>query len=83
MPPASTSCHHASDGLNSTKILAAGVAEDGRPMHHRGRLAVKAFWRHSLCDSALDTLAAALDQSHSDALTALLKTMARFHRGSA
>src|ERR1700733_12877097 len=31
---------------------------------------------------ALDTLAALLDQGHSDQLTALLKTMARFHRYS-
>ena len=31
---------------------------------------------------ALDTLAALLDQGHSDHLTALLKTMGRFHRYS-
>ncbi len=29
---------------------------------------------------ALDTLAALLDEGHSDQLTALLKTMARFHK---
>jgi hypothetical protein len=31
---------------------------------------------------ALDTLAALLDEGHSDQLTALLKTMARFHKYS-
>ena len=31
---------------------------------------------------ALDTLAALLDEGHSDHLTALLKTMARFHKYS-
>src|SRR5580765_3710739 len=31
---------------------------------------------------ALDTLAALLDEGHSDRLTALLKTMARFHKYS-
>src|SRR5215831_3796144 len=31
---------------------------------------------------ALDTLAALLDEGHSEQLTALLKTMARFHRYS-
>jgi hypothetical protein len=31
---------------------------------------------------ALDTLAALLDEGHSDELTALLKTMARFHKYS-
>ena len=31
---------------------------------------------------ALDTLAALLDEGHSDQLTALLKTMARFHEYS-
>ena len=31
---------------------------------------------------ALDTLAALLDEGHSDQLTALLKTMARFYRYS-
>jgi hypothetical protein len=32
--------------------------------------------------AALDTLAALLDEGHSDQLTALLKTMARFHKYS-
>ena len=31
---------------------------------------------------ALDTLARLLDQGHSESLTALLKTMARFHQYS-
>ena len=31
---------------------------------------------------ALDTLAALLDEGHSDRLTALLKTMGRFHKYS-
>jgi hypothetical protein len=30
--------------------------------------------------NALDTLAALLDEGHSDQLTALIKTMARFHK---
>ena len=33
-----------------------------------------------LLSSALDQLSAALAAGHSDALTAVLKTMARFHR---
>ena len=35
-----------------------------------------------LTTDALDQLRAALDMGHSDRLTALLKTMARFHRYS-
>lgn len=36
----------------------------------------------TLTTSALDSLAAALEQGHSETLTALLQTMARFHRYS-
>ncbi len=35
-----------------------------------------------LTTNALDTLAALLDEGHSDRLTALLKTMGRFHKYS-
>jgi hypothetical protein len=35
-----------------------------------------------LMTDALNQLAAALDQGHSEGLTALLKTMSRFHRYS-
>ena len=36
----------------------------------------------TLTTDALDKLAALLDEGHSDRLTALLKTMGRFHRYS-
>ncbi len=36
----------------------------------------------TLTTTALDTLAAALDEGHSDRLTALFRTMGRFHRYS-
>src|SRR5215831_15594564 len=64
------------------RLPGSSVVKEPRTARPHGGHIMNADALKTLTTDALDKLAALLDEGHSERLTALLKTMARFHRYS-